>query len=139
MSSGHSTATGHHSLPLFKGKSAHRSWPQLPEELVRSVPSPYTIPEDRITTVYPGLSRIIIYGTSQLPAIVHQLGMLANCGIPGWSIHVYATRSNSKKVSCQFAQNGVERVSEFFSSFSSLFNFEITPAIFEIVIGLSPI
>ena len=90
MSSVQSTATPHH---IFKGKSAHRSWPQLPEELVRSVIS-YAIPKDRISSVDPGLSRIITCGTSQPPAIVHLLGMLANYGIPGWSIHVYATRLN---------------------------------------------
>jgi hypothetical protein len=132
MSSVHSTATLHHSIPLFKGKAAHRSWPQLPEELVRSVIS-YAISKDRILTVNPGLSRTITCGTSQLPAIVHLLGMLANCGIPGWSIHVYATRSNWRKASCPSVQNGAERVSALFL----LFSFEITPAILlEIVICL---
>ena len=133
MSSVHSTATLHHSMPLFKGKSAHRSWPQLPEELVRSVISFYAIHKDRISTVDLGLSRIITCGTSQPPAIVHLLGMLANCGIPGWSIHVYATRSNWRKASCPSVQNGAERVSVLFL----LFSFEITPAILlEIVIYL---
>ncbi|KAF8805184.1 hypothetical protein BYT27DRAFT_6669816 [Phlegmacium glaucopus] len=41
MSTEHSTATEHHSVPLFKGKSAHRSWPQLPEELVRLITNHY--------------------------------------------------------------------------------------------------
>lgn len=125
MSSVHSTATLHLSMPLFKGKSAHRSWPQLPEELVRSVISFYAIPKGRILTVYPGLSQIITYGTLQPPAIVHPLGMLANCGILGWSILVYATQSNWRKASCPSVQNGAERV----SVLSLLFSFEITPTI----------
>ena len=133
MSSVNSTATVHHSIPLFKGKSAHRSWPQLPEELVRSVISFYAILKDRISIVDTGLSRTITYGTSQPQAIVHLLGKLANCGIPGWSIHVYATRSNWRRASCPSVQNGAERVSDLFL----LFSFEITPAILlEIVICL---
>ena len=134
MSPGHSTETMHHPTLLFKGKSAHRSWPQLPEELVRSVIS-YATPEDRISTAYSGSSRTIIYGTSQLPAIVHLLGMLASCGIPGWSILVYATRSNSKKASCRSAQNGAEQVSSVLLLFFP-FNFEINSGHNGIVIGL---
>lgn len=141
MSSVNSTETLHHSIPLlFKGKSAHRSWPQLPEELVRSVSCTMSQSGDRFSTTYPGLSRTIIYGTSRLPVIVHLLGMLANSGIPGWSIHVYATRSNSRKVSCRCVQNGAERVSDLlFLLFWLQFRDHSVPYLFEIVIGSIPI
>ena len=89
--------------------------------------------EDAISTIYPGLSRIITYGTSQLPAIVHLHGMLANCGIQGWSIHVYATRSNSKKTLCPSVQNGAERVSKLFFLHPSSISRSLRPYVLQSV------
>lgn len=62
MSSGYSAATSPHSIPPFKGKSAHRSWPQLPEELVRSVISLYATSEDRISTEYQACHELLSMG-----------------------------------------------------------------------------
>ena len=98
---------------VYKGKFT-RSWPQLPDELVRFVtrlPTPQTRYWLLSFHVIPDISRPFISGTPPYPAIAHKYGRRANFGNTACFMRPYATPSFSRRISCPSAHRGPKHVS----------------------------
>lgn len=101
---------------IYKGKYTHRSWQQLPPELVRYVDAtPISVLISNASSSGP--LRPTISSTSTPPAIVPSLGTQRNSGIPESSIPLFVMQLRSKS-SCRSLPPGQQRVclSSFFSS-----------------------